>query len=137
MILAIIINLSIIALIGIAKGINDTLQFHYSDSVFSKLNPLFWNPSVSWKNKYVDADNGNLKPRFLGANTFLVSLTDAWHLFELIRNNLTALLPLSVFYFFGGTEFAWYWYFIAFILLRISYQSGFYIFYRDSKKISS
>ena len=43
----------------------DTLQDHFSTSIFKNLNPNFWNPNVSWK----------VISNFLG----IVRL-DAWHL---------------------------------------------------------
>jgi hypothetical protein len=39
------------ALAGAAKAMSDTVRFHFYDSVFSKLNPEYWNPEVSWDNK--------------------------------------------------------------------------------------
>jgi hypothetical protein len=37
---------------GFFNAIMDTLFTHYSSSVFRNLNPLFWNPEVSWQNKW-------------------------------------------------------------------------------------
>lgn len=70
--------------IGTTKAIQDKLQFHFENSIFSKLGN-FWNPQQSWKNKW---KNGNKEEgeKFFLSSTLLVSLTDAWHLFGLIRN---------------------------------------------------
>ena len=73
---------------GFCEGVMDKLQFHYHKSVFTNLNNnLFWDPEISWKNKY---KNGNPieGERFRFSSTFLVSLTDGWHLFKLLRNVL-------------------------------------------------
>lgn len=69
---------------AISKAVQDKLQFHFEKSVFSKLGD-FWNPQTSWKRKYKNGDpkQGEL---FLGSTTIFVSLTDAWHLFGLIRD---------------------------------------------------
>ena len=74
----------LILISGISKAIMDKISYHYDKSIFKKLGP-FWNPEESWKFKYKnnDPDQGE---RFLGSTTIFVSLTDAWHLFNLIRN---------------------------------------------------
>lgn len=66
---------------GISKAIMDKVNFHYSTSIFSKLNNRFWDHSISSNNKYKDfnKDNG---PRFFLSTTILVLFTDAWHLFQ-------------------------------------------------------
>jgi hypothetical protein len=80
------IAIFLFVLAGAAEGIMDTLQFHYNTSKFKKFsNYLFWDPQHSWKNKY---KNGNPSEgeRFPFSSTLLVGLTDAWHLFKLLRN---------------------------------------------------
>ena len=36
---------------AISKAIQDTLQFHFETSIFSKAKGNWWNPKTSWKNK--------------------------------------------------------------------------------------
>lgn len=73
------ISLILVVVAGIFKAVMDTLQFHYFTSVFLPKNPLFWNPSLSWMNKW----KSDLKTeKFLFSSTVLVFLTDAWHLFQ-------------------------------------------------------
>lgn len=92
MILHLILAILSYALAAFCKGIADTLQFHFMDSVFNRvgLRPRFWNPKLSWENKYKRDKSGHLiqplTPRFPGSTTFLVFLTDGWHLFEALRN---------------------------------------------------
>jgi hypothetical protein len=63
----------------------DKLQFHFDGSIFKKYdNRLFWDPSISWKNKYKDGDPTNGEKFFL-SKTLLVGFTDAWHMFKLFR----------------------------------------------------
>lgn len=80
-----LISISIIfaILAGIAKAICDTTSFHYDVSVFTK-HPMFWNPAISWKNKYKGNDPSN-GAKFPGSTTIFVALTDGWHLFGLIE----------------------------------------------------
>jgi len=72
-------------LAGLSEAIMDTLQFHYSSSRFYHLkNKLFWNPEISWKNKYKNGDPTE-GSKFPFSTNLLVGLTDAWHLFKLLR----------------------------------------------------
>ncbi|MBI2050382.1 MAG: hypothetical protein HYT31_01075 [Parcubacteria group bacterium] len=71
---------------GMAKGVSDTLQFHYGRSVFASLpNQEWWNPEVSWKNKYRDYDKGDTREAYLFSRSLLVWRTDAWHLAQTIE----------------------------------------------------
>lgn len=74
-----------IALAAICNAIMDTLIHHWYISIFKKYNWEYWNPDLSWRNKY------NLKTPTLGKRKILgglvdypVALTDAWHLFKSI-----------------------------------------------------
>lgn len=86
----------LIFLAGFCEGIMDLLQFHFHESVFSQRpKRLYWDPSVSWKNKYQNGDPAQ-GPRFFLSTTWLVSLTDAWHTFKLFRNVLIfTSLPIA------------------------------------------
>lgn len=82
MIIKLILAVVFFALAGFLNGIMDTLQFHYSSSIFSKKSKQsFWDPSISWRNKYKNQDP-NQGPRFPGSTTIFVFTTDAWHLFK-------------------------------------------------------
>lgn len=73
------ISYILILLASVCNAIMDVTSFHYDKSIFAKLNPKYWNPQVSWKNKYVDWDNGNKeRKKFLGIN-IAPAFTDAWH----------------------------------------------------------
>ena len=65
---------------AIFVAVMDKISFHYNDSIFSKLNELFWNPKESWRNKWKKGTTD--KERFPLSSTVLVGLTDAWHLFK-------------------------------------------------------
>lgn len=74
---------------GAANGVMDTLTFHYSASRFSKLSEsaqAFWNPALSWCNKYASCDNRS--PKFPGSTTIFVMFTDGWHLAKAIYSTL-------------------------------------------------
>lgn len=74
----------LITVAGISMAIMDKLQFHYLRSDFSLLmNQQFWNPQLSWLNKYKIVDNERV-PRFFLSTSWLVGFTDGWHLFKMI-----------------------------------------------------
>ena len=88
-------TLFLLMLAGMCNAVMDTLFSHYDISIFKSLNPLFWNPEVSWKNKWAQpypqpAEDkwyyfGFIPPykeRFPYSSTIFVFLTDAWHLFK-------------------------------------------------------
>jgi len=78
--------LAFITVAGFCEGVMDTLQFHFYQSTFAQSpHHVFWNPTESWRNKYRDGDPSK-GPRFFLSTTWLVSLTDGWHLFKLLRN---------------------------------------------------
>lgn len=92
--LEIIITTSLLIISAISKAIQDKLQFHYHKSIFSKVkNQNWWNPELSWKNKWTWFPKSKILT-WLIANP-LVALTDAWHLFGLIRDfSLFLCIPI-------------------------------------------
>ena len=81
-----LIGILFFAFAGLFEAIMDTLQFHYSYSIFYCFrNKRFWDPTLSWRNKYKNGDPSE-GAKFPGSTTIFVGLTDAWHLFKLLRN---------------------------------------------------
>ncbi len=111
---------------AVCEGVMDTLQFHYMRSVFHQFsNKTFWDPTISWRNKYRDGDPA-AGPRFPGSITVFVGLTDAWHLFKLLRNVFVCLavfLLLSAF-------ISVYWSMLYVVLYRVVYGFIFTVSYR-------
>ena len=79
----IVLSVVLYALAGLFNGVMDTLQFHYESSPFPK-GSLFWNPVISWRNKYKNGDSSQ-GPRFPGSTTIFVLLTDGWHLMKALN----------------------------------------------------
>lgn len=100
-----------ILIYGLCKGIKDMISFHFGKGWTKNLNPKYWNPQVSWQNKY------DSKIPF--ATTILVWTTDAWHLFDMIQ---AITLTLLLTYLIG----IW-WYFP---ILWIAKQLTFKLFYK-------
>jgi len=119
----------LIILSGICKGIQDQTMFHWGLSWTKYLKGLFWNPLISWKNKY---KNGDPKqgPKFWGSTTLLVGFTDAWHLFgsvsRIIDRTIVVLVYASL------TDHNWFIYILLWIGLFIFYTIGFKLFYHKS-----
>jgi hypothetical protein len=113
-------------LAGASEGVMDTLQFHYDSSRFYNLNnKTFWNPQISWVNKYKNNDP-KMGEKFLGSTTIFVGLTDAWHLFKLFRNLsiftgifFIAIIPSSIITMF-----------IYILIIRIVFGLSFSLFYK-------
>src|SRR5437868_11883932 len=62
---------------GAAKGFNETLMFHWKgfNHMFKKANPNWYNPNVSWRNKYKGGDP-YAGAKYPLSTTVLVMFTD-------------------------------------------------------------
>ena len=120
-----ILGMILVLLAGISEAVMDKLQFHYDKSVFISLpHQIFWDPLISWKNKWKDGDKNNGE-KFWGSSTIFVGFTDAWHFFKLLKNLFTfgGLLLIAVF-----TKPVIY-IIILFIIARIIYGLAFTTFF--------
>lgn len=113
-----IICFSLLSVAGIAKAVSDKISFHYQNSIFSKpfFDPFYWNPMISWRNKYkindlglieTDLKTGRRVPRFFLSTSALVFLTDAWHLCQFFYINSLVLLPCFVLKAVIGMSLLW------------------------------
>lgn len=140
MLLQIIVSVLLFALSAFLKGICDTLQFHFYTSVFADKKPMFWNPQVSWRNKYKDYPT-DPRPRFFGATTFLVALTDAWHLLDTLRTFAisTALCVLAspLLHISGNAFVAWLviWIALVFVIHSGAFHLSYTVLFK--KKVKS
>jgi len=120
---------------GISKSIMDVLQFKFNISIFSKFkNQNYWNPSISWMNKYKNNDP-TLGPKFFGSTTFLIWSTDAWHFFQMIMLSCLQLIPiivLTLFLNFLGVEIIRIVLIDigCFIIIKIMFGSVFELFFK-------
>jgi len=95
------ITIILIFFAGILNACMDVLQFKYENSIFRFCKYQQWvNPARSWINKWKKTDelwnDGIRKERFFGSSTFLVFLTDFWHLCKFLM--LLLLAGAAVFY---------------------------------------
>lgn len=78
---------------GFLDGTIEAMKFHYDSGFkprFKNIDDQFWNPEISWKNKY---KNGNPEegPKFRGSTKSLVCLTDAYHGLRTAKNLVNTL----------------------------------------------
>lgn len=85
-----IISLLLMSWAFIMFGVMDKLVHHYPQlsNPFFKKNPQFWDPSISWKNKYKE---DTFDPKFLGSTSIFVFVTDGWHLLQWFAYTFIAL----------------------------------------------
>jgi len=106
----------------------DKSDHHFYKSIFKKLNPLWWNGEISWRNKYVEGDP-NMGFRKLFPNSkinYPVQLTDAWHFFKTL---MIVFLALSVITFDNTITSSWYGYLIIFVVYGLIWNLWFNLFY--------
>lgn len=78
------LSLLFIFLAGLCNSVMDVLLFRFDSSIFSKFNKDSWfNPILSWKNKWNNGDSTQGE-KFIGSSTLFVALTDGWHFFKLL-----------------------------------------------------
>lgn len=130
----IVLLAALVTVAGLANGVMDTLTFHYSSSIFPQregqtllgAGPQFWNPGISWKNKYKDFPD-DPRPRYPGATTWLAWTTDAWHLAQMIMLTafqLAILIPMVYF-----LRLRWYWLLLGLFSWKLLFGIGFSLMY--------
>ena len=128
-----IISIVLLIIAGIGKAVMDTLQFHFSTSVFKNLVlNYWWNPSISWRNKYKNKDPEQGEA-FLGSTTVFCFLTDAWHFAQFIY--LRSIMAVVVLFCtsdalsFIPSVSLWLKYCIAYVALSVLFNCTFELFY--------
>jgi len=108
MIILTILSILLILLSGIAKAICDVSSTNGSNDKLSSLKQTYWRKSVSSVNKWKNGDPKQGE-RFLFSSTLLVSLTDAWHLFDVIRDFSFIFSGITLFFIFNISGISiWY-----------------------------
>jgi hypothetical protein len=92
------LSYALLLIAGAFNGIMDLVQHHFKYSVFnyeSIYNRQFWDPSVSWKNKWKDGHQ-MYGEKFWKSSTWFVFTTDGWHLMKFFM--IKAILLAVVFH---------------------------------------
>ena len=113
-------SLSIVS--GYADGTADVLRDKYSSSVFKNANEQFWNPSVSWVNKYKDWPT-DTRAAFPGSKTWLVWMTDGWHLSKTIHLKSIQGAILT----YNRPKHKRWWWLADFAIHSISFSAGWHL----------
>ena len=132
-----------VILAGIFNGLMDSIQFHYSSSIPARQewNAQYWNPLISWENKYKTNSEGiliqPLQAKFIGSKTVFVWTTDAWHLLKMLYNTFLkmaiVLLFVDVYLLLSDKKFKKLGYAVAYAIvffsLYIIQATGFHLIY--------
>lgn len=114
---------------GAADGINQKISFHYDEfkARFPGADDQFWNPGLSWTNKYKNHDPTQGRRSFLSTSV-LVWTTDGYHLTRFISHATTAgAISVKV---INGSKKKWYIYAIEGIGYWIVNRVGFNLTYK-------
>ena len=80
-----ILSLIFFAIAAICNALMDTIQFHWCTFRWNnQVNDQWWNPTISWRNKYIDGDPKK-GLRFKGIWGGLSNFLDAWHFFKMTQ----------------------------------------------------
>lgn len=125
-----ILRYGLFAVAGYAEGMNDAIAFHYD--AFKKVHPnapdSYWNPEVSWKNKYANYDEGNHADRFPLSSTVLVFATDGFHLTNMI-DHVSMIGAAAVTIPLDGKKRPLKWYLKEMLYSYVANRAGFYLSY--------
>lgn len=83
---------------GYARGLEQKLMFDYKafEAKHPSANQWYWNPQISWRNKYQDRLPYRGE-RFKGSSTVFVWTTDAKHMLDAVNNiGMYATLTISL-----------------------------------------
>lgn len=78
------LSLFCFALAGAMNAVMDTLDHHFTTSIFLGLNDQWWNPAISWHNKYDYSFPFNI-----------TQISDGWHFFKTLM--LVTIIYTSIF----------------------------------------
>ena len=118
-----IITGSLVFVGGAAKGFNETLQFNYKifEKTFPGANKQWFDPKVSWRNKYEGGNPDNGPKSFLSTSV-LVMFTDQYHLNNFIHKSaLTSALVIKI----GEGKKPFKHYVYDLLWYTLCYQAGF------------
>ena len=125
MVLRIVLIVLCLLISGAADGIRDTLMFHYHETGF-KDDDMFWNPDISWKNKWKNGDKSQGEA-FPGSSTVFVWATDGWHLFQTVMLSMWRIAILIALSFHFKAK--WWQWVLAFFVVSGIWSLGFHIMY--------
>jgi hypothetical protein len=118
-----IVTGSLVLVAGSAKGFNETLQFNYKifEKTFPGANKQWFDPKISWRNKYEGGNPDNGPKSFLSTSA-LVMFTDQYHLNNFIHKAaITSALVIKI----GEGKKPFKHYVFDLLYYTACYQAGF------------
>jgi hypothetical protein len=122
---------SLVFTAGASKGFNETLMFHWKAfrNSFPKANPKWFNPTVSWRNKYKDS-NPDAGAKFPLSTSVLVMFTDQYHLNNFVNKMAwTSAFVVKL----GEGKKPLKQYLLDFLYYNLCHQAGFALTYYPFK----
>lgn len=111
---------------GMADGLKERISYHYY-TIPDTWNQQFWNPQLSWRNKWKNGDP-NQGEAFPLSSTTLVFLTDGYHLLR--TANRWAWIGCATISIQINTPKKWYLYLIDMATHWLGFVAGFHLTYR-------
>jgi hypothetical protein len=108
---------------GTAKGFNETLHFNYKnfENTFPGANKQWFDPQISWRNKY-EGGNPENGPNFFLSTSAFVMFTDQYHLNNFIhRTSILTALVIKI----GEGKRPFKHYMYDLLYYTVCYQAGF------------
>lgn len=78
---------------GALDGTIESINYHYDNGFkkrLPKVNDQFWNPAISWTNKYKNNDPCQ-GPKFFGSTCIFAFTTDAYHMLRTTKRTIDGL----------------------------------------------
>lgn len=126
--MGILLIFALMCLSSVFRALHNTLIHHFSTSIFKGKNDQWWDPNISWLNKYKNNDVKQGFKKWFGNINYPVQITDGWHFFntlEIITNWLTVVAVLVM----GLSITDWFTGIVFIILSFVCYNLTFSIFY--------
>ena len=121
------VSLLLLVFAGICNAVMDVLKTRYNTSIFTSWPNQNWlKPSLSWRNKWKNGDPSQ-GPKFFGSTTFLVWITDFWHLAKFLMLMAISLAIVFRFPMLALVEINIWW--LDFIIYYLIFTITFEIFY--------
>jgi len=119
-------SMSTMFLAGAFNGVSQDLLFHYNEfeTTFPNADPQFWNPEISWQNKYKNGDPLQ-GARFPGSTTILVGTTDGYHAM-LSSRDIMIVTSISL----SSKSRSWKHFLKKTAVYTLAYGAGFHLTYR-------
>lgn len=117
---------SLMYVAGFADGHAELLSHHYYkfERTFPNANPQFWNPELSWVNKYKNGDP-NQGPKYFGSTNAFVLATDGYHACKFVQKSaIVAALVIKI-----GEKKKLKFYIVDAVMYLVTYTLGFYTSY--------